>query len=185
MPLITLPTRKLINRQLTLVELLYNNTDTTPAIVAVELDSRSVQFSEDVTTLTTEGTTDTHEKDITNRFSIILENQVWSDALDKIGMAKQGTDGTRFHTGKAPSGNYGLRLTFEAEDEDTGAAVKTQRTFYRIRQKRYQGTTDPQRQQVPVQRSEFNAVKASTDLLGVAIADAPTGGAYYGDKEVA
>lgn len=181
-----LPTRTLIDQVITLVELLYvNDTPTPDTIDAVELDSRAVEFSEDVTTLTTEGTTDTHEKDTTDKFRVVLDNQVFSVALDQIGMSKVAADGTAFYDGSAGKGNYGLRLTFSATDEADGSEVTIVRTFPKLTIKKYTGRDGATRKSVPSQRTEFNAVKAKVDLLNVAIPDVPATGAYFYDKEAA
>lgn len=170
---------RIVNKVIALVELLYVNA---AAIASVELDSRAVQFSEDVTTLTTEGTQRTYEKDKTDKFRVVLENQVWSEALEEIGMSKIATDGTAFYDGSAGPTQVGLRITFEGNDEATGNAVSIVRTFPRMQVKKYTSADGAQRGQVPTQRTELNAIKTTTDLLNVAIPDAPTAGTYYTEK---
>lgn len=179
-----LPTRTLIDQVITLVELLYVNTG---AVASIELDSRAVQFPEDKTTLTTEGTTSVHERDLTDKVRCTVENQVFSEALQAIGMsAYDATSKTGYFDGTAGKGNFGLRLTFAATDEATGAGVTITREYPIVTVKSYTSRDGAQRRQVPTQRVEFNAVKTTKDLLGVALSGTgiPATGVYFIETEV-
>lgn len=191
MPTFTLNDDRYIDQVLTKVQLGYNNEATTPALVWLTLDARSVAFDEGTTTLTTEGTTETYEQEVTDRITVTVENSVLQRALHKamIGDPDTGVSGIaeRYgYDGSLRGKQYALKLTYTANDLDGGATVTFEQTFHKMQGRRYTPRDGATRKAVPLQRVAFTAIKTTTDLLGVAIDGLQhADGDYYTEDKVA
>lgn len=166
---------RVIHNVVTGIWLGYNDEETTPAIDYLDIDSRDVQFDEQFTTLTTQGTTQTHEKDTLDVFRLNVTNQVLQRALNKALLGNpttSGITGVAERTGYDGSYNsrfFELRIEFTGTDLDSGTDVITRITFWKVQPKQYRPFANATAKQVNEQTFQLTAVQTTTDLLGAAI----------------
>lgn len=164
------------------VELGYNNTDTTPAIAYVNLDSAGVSRSPDAQELVVQGTTSKDKFSTVSSYTITLDQQRWVEALDEISLdtatATTGVD-TRYVGASSPlAGYYEIRETYSQVNRETGAERRYHLRWLKCNVK----TNDPgnaQGESVVAQQVILEATQTTEDLLGVAIAGAPAEGIFY------
>jgi hypothetical protein len=163
-----------------------------PAIAALVLDSRGVTFSDTIATISTEGTTVIYRKDITDEYTVGLENQVFQYALRKAMSTRLVTAGIgaeverSYYEGQPAGGNWGIRLTYETTNIQTGNVVHFQRTFPLMQPRRYQDMDASARRAVPAQRTDFVSIKSELDLLGNQLPGVPvgSGGVFFYDSKL-
>jgi hypothetical protein len=166
----------------------WNDEEATPAIDEIELDSNTAGIDEQRTTITTQGTLVTHEKDIVDVLRINFTNQVWQGALNAMMLGAATTSGLPAgeaartgYDGTYASRNYRIRVVLSGTDLDSGDDVEYQIMFHKVQPKNYSPFTGLTAKQVNEQGVSFTAAQATTDLLGVAIPGLrnATNGDYY------
>lgn len=180
--------QRLIHEVVTDITLLYNDEAAgTPAIQRLPLDVREVQIQKERTTLTTEGLTETYEKDTLDKYRVILSSQVWHKVLQQaFSSAYDATTKTAFDDGTTPGTFYGLEMVISGTDADSGADVVITRTYPKVSAKSYDSRSGSvTRKAVPTQQVELVAHKATKNLLGAALALAgmPADGVYSYEVE--
>lgn len=175
------------------INLLYSDHDTTPAIAKLLLDSRSVAFDRDITTLTTEGTTETFKTNSVDALRFTVDQSVMQYALERIAMPYTtgitGEAGRSWYTGEFTTDYFGLEVTHTAVDIDNGALVTFVTTVPKVQISDYnpfQGGSP--RKAVTPEQVILEAIKTATNLLGAAIpmvgtpvgqTTVPSGGVYF------
>ncbi len=190
MAIATLTDKRYSNRVLSALELGYF---TGTAIAFLLLDSRDVQFDEQITTLTTQGTVTTHEKDTVEAFRVNLANQVYQKALSRAMLMDPVTTGITGvaertgYDGRYRSENLMLRVSLQATDLATGQDVLFRYTFWKMQHKQYRPFAGATARQVPEQTVQLTAIPTTVDIAGAAILGLKnaTTGDYYSEDLVA
>lgn len=158
------------------VRLGHKVTGSPDTIAYVDLDSRQFSLDKQFTTLVTQGTTTTHEKDILEKMLAQTSNQVWQAALNEIMLGAATTTGlpsgeaARWgYDGTLASTFYELRITVTGTDLDSGADVTFEVRIWKVQPKQYDPFAQFSAKQVVEQTAQFSVSKATTDLLGAAI----------------
>lgn len=142
-----------------------------PGLGYLTLDSRDVQFDEQITTLTTQGTTVTHEKDTVNVFRVNLSNQVFQVALNKAMLGDPTTSGIAGvaertgYDGSYRSRYFQLEIELAGTDLDTGLDTLERITFWKMQPKQYRPIAGATAKQVPEQTVQLTATQTTTDIL--------------------
>lgn len=158
-----------------LVELGYSDEAATPAVVWAEVDSQDVTLDPAWATITTQGTTDLHEKDRLNRLQATIVNQVlqnlWSKAMlgDPVTSGITGVAENYGFDGTFRSKDYSLRGTYRGTDLATGAAIAYRLLIHKMQPRQYMPRLGAPAQAVANQTTLLLAKRTLTDLLGAPI----------------
>ncbi len=171
----------------TLIQLGYNNEETTPAIVYIDMDSRDAGIDEQFTTITTQGTLVTHEKDVLDIMRLNFTNQVWQYALIQAALGVATTTGITGVTsrngydGQYNSRNFEARVEMTGTDLNSGTNVKYRITFWKINVKQMRPFSSLTAKQVNEQTFQVTVQQALANLLGAGIVGLKnaTKGDYY------
>ncbi len=175
----------------TVVQLGYNNEETTPAIVYINLDSRDAGIDEQFTTITTQGTLVTHEKDVLDIMRLNMTNQVWQYALVQAALGVATTTGIagvaarNGYDGLYNSRNFEVRIELKGTDLNAGTDVTYRVTFWKVNVKQMRPFSNLTAKQVIEQTFQVTAKQAIANLLGagiVGLKNATTGDYYSIDK---
>lgn len=143
--------------------------------VEVLLDSNSFSLDEQFTTLTTQGTVTTHEKDILDRMLANINNQVFQAALNEAMLGAATTTGVTGvaarwgYDGTYDSGFYQLTVEITGTDLDDGTDVTFRVIIWKLSPKQYRPLATLTAKQVVEQTAQFTASRTLTDVAGAAI----------------
>lgn len=187
----TLTDQRVIHLFPTLISLGYNNEEATPAISYINIDSRDAGIDEQFTTITTQGTLVTHEKDVLDIMRLNLTNQVWAYALTQAALGVPTTTGITGVTarngydGQYNSRNFEIRVEMRGTDLNSGTDVTYRVTFWRVNVKQMRPFSTLTAKQVIEQTFQVTVSKTLVNLLGtgiVGLKNATTGDYYSHDK---
>lgn len=171
----TLTDLRIIHNVIDSVELGYNNEEATPAIVWLPLDSNDVTLDPAWATLTTQGVTVLHEKDMLQRLNVVVSNQVLQVALAKAMLVDPTTSGVTGvaqrvgFDGRFRSKFYACRMNYKGTNLSTGAEVNTRVLVHKMEPRQYFPFSGAPALAVPTNSTIFTAKPATTDLLAAAI----------------
>lgn len=138
----------------------------------IEMDANTAGIDEQRTTITTQGTLVTHEKDIVDVMRINFNNQVWQGALNAMMLGAATTAGLPAdeasrtgYDGSYDSRNYEIRVLLTGTDLDSGADVSYRVTFWKVQPKNYSPFTGLTAKQVNNQTTTFTAAQALVDVV--------------------
>jgi|GEM_PF-6308230 len=139
----------------------------------IEMDANTAGLDEQRTTITTQGTLVTHEKDIVDVLRVNFTNQVWQAALNEMMLGIATTIGLPAdevsrvgYDGSYDSRNYEIRVLLKGTDLDSGADVSYRVTFWKVQPKNYSPFTGLTAKSVNEQGTSFTAAKALRDIIG-------------------
>src|SRR5690349_21261774 len=113
----------------TAITLNYNDGAGTPARGSITMDSRDAGIDEQFTTITTQGTLVTHEKDVLDIMRLNFTNQVWQYALVQAALGTPTTSGItgvasrNGYDGLYNSRNFEIVVQLKGTDLDAGTDV--------------------------------------------------------------
>lgn len=142
----------------------------------IQMDPNTAGIDEQRTTITTQGTVVTHEKDIVDVLRVNFNNQVWQAALNAMMLGAETTSGLPTdevsrvgYDGSYDSRNYEIRVKLTGTDLDSGEDVSYRITFWRVQPKSYSPFTGLTAKQVNNQSTVFTAALAKRDVINAPI----------------